>query len=199
MSRFDNRSVDTFKKDIKFSTLLEKFFFEEWINSCTYSNNIVISNPRNNGVDNSGDFIEKGSTSGADYMIDIEYNGFNQKDLPIEIKWVPTYGKLTLKNGDLKAYLREDAAILFIYTGEKVKENLKKPKDYNLTEHINLIQSISDKLRWSIMLPEQVKSFYRYAESNNMIKPIPYMGNKPGVILHQQDFSKWFKEEKWNH
>lgn len=196
-NRFDNRSVDTFKKHIKFSTRLESYFFNRWLDVCSYIDHISVSNPRDNGVDNSGEFIEKGKTSGADYIVDLSYRDLHVKDMPLEIKWVPTYGKLTLKEGDLKGYIRENAGILFIYNSKKLNINLKLPKDYDLERHIELIKSVEDQIRWGIMLPQQVKSFFDFSKSNGMIKSISYMGGKPGIVLNQADFCNWFSEEKW--
>lgn len=196
-SRFDHRSVDTFKKHIKFSTKLESYFFHKWLKLCEEMNNISISNARDNGIDNTGEFIEKGKTSGADYMVDLKYGDTQIDNMPLEIKWVPTHGKLTLKEGDLKAYVRENAAILFIYSSEKLDIDLRMPKDYDLKKHILVIESIQDKLRWAIMIPEKVKNFFDFSKANGMIKSIHYMGGKPGVVLKQSEFNNWFSEEKW--
>lgn len=196
MSRFDHRNEETFKKDIYFATHLEKYFFNKWMGVCESNDSIVIENPKDNGVDNDGGFIKSGATAGADYMVDIRYSGFEIKDMPLEIKWVPTHGKLTLKIGDLKAYARENAAILFIYQSEKTID-LKKPNDYDLTKHTQKIESISQNLRWGIMMPSKVKFLLEFAEQNGLIYQIPYMGNKPGIVLKQQDFKKFFKEERW--
>lgn len=196
-NRFDNRSVDVFKKQIKFSTILESYFFHKWIEHCEYSKDISIANPRDNGVDNTGEFIESGKTSGADYMVDIKYQSQDLKNLPIEIKWVPTYGKLTLKVGDLKGYIREKAAILFVYNSSKLDDDLRIPKDYDIQKHIVKIESISEQLRWGIMLPDDVCNLLDFASKNSMVKPIHYMGGKPGIVINQSDFTKWFKEEQW--
>lgn len=196
-NRFDNRSVDTFKQQIKFSTLLESYFFYQWIDRCKASKDVCIANPKDNGIDNTGEFIESGKTSGADYMIDIKYRSKNIRNLPIEIKWVPTYGKLTLKVGDLKGYIRERAAILFVYNSSKLDVDLRIPKDYDIQKHIVKIESISKQLRWGIMLPDDVCNLLDFASKNSMIKPIHYMGGKPGIVINQSDFAKWFKEEQW--
>lgn len=194
--RFDKRTRDVFARDILFSTNLEKYFFDQWVDRCK-KRNIIISNIRDNGVDNTGQFIENGKTSGADYMIDLSYNQRQCTDMPIEVKWVPTFGKLTLKVGDLKAYLRESAAILFIYTSKSFK-NLRKPQDYDLTKHIALIESIDDFIMWGLMMPEKIEQFLKTSQEMNLIRPINYMGGKPGIVLQQLDFSNWFIEERWN-
>lgn len=197
MSRFDYRSEEVFKKDIFFATNLEKYFFNKWMSVCKSRDYISVENPRDNGVNNDGEFIEKGATTGADYMVDIRYHTLNIKNMPLEIKWVPTHGKLTLKLGDINAYLREKSGILFIYSSKDTGLNLKKPKDYDLTKHIGVIESIENQLRWGIMCPDKIKKFLKHAEENSKIEKISYMGYKPGVILKQNEFQNWFKEENW--
>jgi hypothetical protein len=198
-TRFDNRSKETFKKDIYFSTKLEKYFFDKWVNICQQRGDIQLQNPRDNGCGNDGEFIAKGNTAGADYMVDIQCppKRSMRKDHPLEIKWVPTAGKFTLKINDLKAYIREGASILFIYNSVDCGTNLRKPKDYNVERHIRLIESRASQIRWGVMWHDKVKAFLEYAEENNLIKPIYYMGNKLGVVLQQEDFNQWFTVEDW--
>ena len=182
MSRFDHRSVDTFKKDIKFGTMLEKYFFHRW----TEIAGIKDGEWADNGCGNDGEFIAKGNTAGADYKVN---------NTPLEVKWVPTAGKFTLKENDLKAYIKEGADILFIYnTG---RANLKKPKDYNIERHVELIEANTSDIRWGIMKAEQVKRLYDNAKENNLFKPIYYMGNKSGIVIKAQDFHKYFTERNW--
>jgi hypothetical protein len=140
-NRFDNRSVSTFKKDIKFGTMLEKYFFNKWISIV----GIQDKDWSDNGCGNDGEFIAKGNTAGADYRV------YNQ---PLELKWVPTAGKFTLKENDLKAYIREGADILFIYNTGRAQ--LRKPKDYDLDRHIKLIEQNESDILWGIMQHEKV-------------------------------------------
>lgn len=196
MSRFDNRSQKEFEKDIYFSTLLEKYFFYEWIKRAD-KERISICNPQDNGVDNTGKFITSGKTSGADYRVDIIYGNFRKKGCPLEVKWVPTHGKLTLKLGDLKGYVKEGAGILFLYNSQKQSEDLRKPADYNFEKHIKRIENIQHQIKWGIMTSDSLKKFFDYHAENSLFLPIKYMGNKPGVVLKQEDFYKWFNEEKW--
>jgi hypothetical protein len=186
--RFDSRTKEQFKKDIFFGTALESYFFYRFKKSCQ-DHYIPITNPRDNGVGNDGEFVESGNTSGADYMLDIAYDGEVYMDLPLEVKWVPTHGKFTLKKADLQAYTRESAAILFIYTSKYLP--LKKPRDLNVEKHIKLIEDNNQYLRWGIMSPDKVANLFRTAKW----EAIPYMGNKIGVILKQDQFYKWFREE----
>jgi len=183
-TRFDNRSVSTFKKDIKFGTMLEKYFFHQWLETAKTRDPKL--SWENNGCGNDGEFIAKGNTAGADYKVN---------DVPLEIKWVPTAGKFTLKENDLKAYIREGADILFIYnTGSA---NLRKPKDYDLDRHIELIEANASYIRWGIMQSSDVKRLYDDAKENNLFKPIYYMGNKSGIVLKSKDFHKYFLEREW--
>ena len=187
MSRFDNRSKDQFKKDIYFGTMLEEYFFKKFVAS-QKRNDVYIDNIRDNGIGNDGEYIEAGvNTSGADYMVDMG----EDIDLPLEIKWVPTYGKFTLKVNDLKSYIKEKAAILFIYTTKFLP--LKKPRDHNLLAHTQLIDYHERDLRWGIMYPDDVERFLK--SNKDKIKPIPYMGGKPGIVLPQANFSDWFTQE----
>ena len=62
--RFDYRSKDTFKKDIKFGTMLEKYFFDKWID-VAQSQGISLTEWSNNGCDNDGEYIETGRATGG--------------------------------------------------------------------------------------------------------------------------------------
>ena len=111
---------------------------------------------------------------------------------------VPTAGKFTLKENDLKAYVKEEANILFIYNSVRCGTDMRKPKDYDFDKHLRLIESKADQIKWGIMWSSRVKEFYNNAKEKALFKPISYMGGKYGVVLKQQDFSKWFVEEKWS-
>lgn len=195
--RFDNRTEEKFKKQIKFSTMLEAYFFNRWMQVCDKLDHVFPDNPRDNGVDNSGEFIAKGATSGADYMVDLKYNDMHINDMPLEVKWVPTHGKLTLKEGDLKAYIRESAGILFIYNSKRHGVDLRMPKDFNFDKHIEKLESIEDQFKWAIMFPENVENLLKTFTRQGRMKPIYYMGNKPGLVLNQSEFGDWFTEEPW--
>ena len=200
-TRFDNRSVGTFKKDIKFGTMLEKYFFDQWLQRCV-NHGFYISKWSDNGCGNDGEFIASGNTAGADYSITGVVKPESQvlatlNNEPLEIKWVPTAGKFTLKENDLKAYVKEEANILFIYNSINCGTDLRKPKDYDFDRHVKLIESKQHQIKWGIMWAGKVKSFYTNAKLNSLFKSIKYMGNKSGIILQQNDFKYWFKEYKW--
>lgn len=201
-NRFDNRSVSRFKKDIYFSTMMEKYFFDKWRGVVRETQGMVIDDWDNNGCGNDGEFIAKGNTAGADYKISAsfgdDFNAIVLVDHPLEIKWVPTAGKFTLKEGDLKAYVKEGASILFIYNSVNCGTNMRKPKDYDLDKYKQLVESKSQQIRWGLMWSVMVEEFYNNAKENNLFRPINYMGGKSGVVLKSSDFGKWFTEHNWN-
>lgn len=194
-SRFDNRSVNTFKKDIKFGTRMEQYWWQEWLDFSEGVDYLTITNARDNGCGNDGEFIASGNTAGADYMADVCYHNRHSKDLPVEIKWVPTAGKFTLKENDLKAYVREKAAILFIYNSVNCGTDLRKPKNYDFDAHLRKIEERMDQIRWGLMYPEQVAGLYNMAKLKGWFRPISYMGNKSAMILKDEDFYQWFDRE----
>jgi hypothetical protein len=89
--------------------------------------------------------------------------------------------------------VREGAAILFIYNSVRDIVDLRKPKDYNLDAHIKRIEYKKHDIKWGVMFPHRVKKVLETAH----FEPIPYMGNKIGVIIKQRDFDTWFKTNKW--
>tara|TARA_R100000008_G_scaffold85325_1_gene74935 strand:- start:952 stop:1527 length:576 start_codon:yes stop_codon:yes gene_type:complete len=184
--------------------MLEKYFFNKWLEVIKTSSSIYVSEWGDNGCGNDGEFIASGNTAGADYKISGSIRGegidATLKDEPLEIKWVPTAGKFTLKENDLKAYVRENASILFIYNSVRCDEDLRIPKrDYNLSKHIKKIELKATKgeIKWGIMWSPRVKQFYEYAKDNDLFRPINYMGGKQGIVLKQRDFNNWFVEEDW--
>lgn len=200
MNRFDHRSQKTFKMDVKFGTQLETYFFNNWLNVVEKLGIMKVTDYKNNGCDNSGEFIASGNTAGADYRISGYTIGTNLNidNEPLEVKWVPTAGKFTLKVNDVRAYIQEQASILFIYNTVKDDVDLKKPKDYNLDSLIQRIRSKAKDIKWGILWSQNLVRLYRHALDNNMVKPISYMGGKKGFVIKQSDFGKWWNEYDWS-
>ena len=193
--RFDSRSKETFKKDIAFATALEGYLFTEWVNRAIATDGVVLESWDDNGCGNDGGFIESGkSTFGADFMVSMFYFGKHYKDLPLEMKFVPTAGKFTLKKNDLKAYAKENAAILFIYNSHNCGLDMRKPRDYNWECHIKKIEGKAKDLKWGIMFPETVK---KVLGLTNRFKPIQYMGGKIGIVIQSNEFDKFFDQHDW--
>ena len=193
--RFDNRSKSEFKKDIAFGTAVEKYFWNGFLKQLELYG-IPYANAANNGVDNDGGYIETGNkTAGADYQITVA-----DRHLYLEVKWVPTAGKLTLKKGDLIGYKREGAAILFIINMSRGGASLRKPRDYDLEAHIRRIDSKKRDIMWGVMMPNKVDDLLHMCDTRTggrCWESIPYMGGKTGVIIPDTDFSDWFKLRKW--
>lgn len=193
--RFDNRSKDRFKKDIAFSTALEAYLFTEWINRAICTDGVIVESWDDNGCGNDGGFIQSGaSTFGADFIVSMFYNGKHYENLPLEFKWVPTAGKFTLKKNDLKAYAKENAAILFVYNSRNCGMDMRKPKDYDLEKHIDKIEKKSDDIKWGIMFPETVKQIL---DLTDRFHPIQYMGGKVGIVIQSNEFDKFFDQHDW--
>jgi len=194
--RFDNRSKSEFKKDIAFGTAVEKYFWNGFLTQLDLYG-IPYSNAANNGVDNDGGYIESGNkTAGADYRISVA----GKQNLPLEVKWVPTAGKLTLKKGDLIGYKREGAAILFIINMSRAGANLRKPRDYDLDAHIKRIEGKKRDIMWGVMMPNKVDKLLHTCDTHSgklCWESISYMGGKTGVIIPDTDFTDWFKLRKW--
>jgi len=197
MNRFDHRSVDTFKKDIKFGTRMEQYWWKLWVAESIHRTDLFLTHPRDNGCGNDGEFIAYGNTAGADFASDIAYEGIMLKDHPIELKWVPTAGKFTLKENDLKAYIREGASILFVYTVDNRGVDLRKPKDHDFEKHLLKIEQAMMSVKWGLMWHGKVKELYEHAKSNDLFKPVFYMGGKSALVLQAKDFDKWFTEQAW--
>ena len=202
-TRFDKRDEETFKANVWFSTMVEKYFFNKWLNICSV-HNMKVKGWADAGCGNDGEFIEKGNTGGADYQVTGSFNGKELSDHYLEVKWCSSQGKLTLKKYDLKEYVKQDASILFIYnTVSKDNAKLKMPRPLPqdrerlqdvLDSHIKLLESKSQQLRWAIMWSDKVKELYNADKWEN----IWYFGNKPGVVLKSKDFGNWFEEKQWS-
>lgn len=134
---------------------------------------------KENGVDNTGEF-QKRSNGNADFLVVTETG-----EHPLEIKWAPTKGKITLKQQDLKNYLSQGADILLIYNNSDV--SLRQPKHTNYSEHWDKILQFIDHIQWGIIYNSSIKNILE-------LKPekIYYMGNKPGFIIKEKNFDKYF-------
>lgn len=184
MSRMDNRDLETFKKDIKFSTLLEKFWMDSLVTTIKKDPLVIKAEYFNNGIDNSGEYVEK-SNRNADYNLLVAtlsgdiYN-------TLEVKFAPTKGKITFKYNDLKDYVKQKAYIYLIYNDGSI--SLKKPKDYNVDKHIQMILNHINYVKYTMLPPDKIDYFIKY---NDPVK-IPYMGFKMGYILTPKEVEDWF-------
>src|SRR5688572_22270451 len=147
MHRKDFRSTETFKKDIKFSTNLESFWWSVFMNQVEKHFNFSSVSYESYGVDNTGELVKK-SNHNADYKLCFEHDN-KKHEILMEIKFAPSGTKSTFKVADLQAYIKQNAHILLFYNiGNK---DLKKPKNYELTEHINKIVSEFNNIRYGVI------------------------------------------------
>lgn len=197
MGRFDNRSKEQFKKDIKYSTMIEKFWVEYLDIHLNLENGTAHSSKSNsrinifdNGTDNTGEYQEK-SNGNADYVV-MYPDGRAQL---LEVKWCPTYGKISLKKYDMKNYIEQGADIFFIMNMNR-KVSLKKPKDGDWEAQQELMkQAVADgNIKWCITSTEDL---IRITNEIDITK-IPWMGGKHGYILKEKEINKYMNWRKFN-
>lgn len=177
MSRKDYRNLETFKQDIKFGTLLEQFWWSVYLNELK-GQGIEIVKWRNNGVDNSGNYVEK-SSGAADFFLVTRVDGVIKEQF-LEIKFAPKSDKFTFKVNDLKAYTTQGAEmLLFVNSGSS---DLRKPKDYNFDLHIERIRGCLQDIVYTVISCEQIKGLLK----RPAIK-VPWMGNKLAIVLVEKD------------
>lgn len=182
MQRKDYRSHEQFAQDIMFTTKIETFLWKIFCKRILKDYDFV---SEDYGTDNSGKIVTR-SSSKADYRLKITIDNIKY-DLLLEIKFGTNSSKLTFKIQDLESYIKQNANILLFYnTGP---EDLKKPKDYNLTEHYNKIINNINHIKYALLSGEIMK---KMLESYPHEK-VYYMGNKLSIIVPSSDFSKFFE------
>lgn len=181
MGRTDNRSIDEFKSHIKFTTEIESRVMGLWAASL----NSDCQHYSDNGVDNNGEYVDDGvDTSNVDFIVTMK--GETEK---VELKFVPTAGKLTLKLSDIKNYIKQKASVLFIFnTGS---ETLKVPRNLDIESHWGRIVDAHSRgdLKWALV---NYKTLAEMLDSTEAQK-IPYMGGKMGIIVTEDRYNKFFK------
>lgn len=180
MKRFDNRDKETFSRDIKFGTMMEQL----WMRKCLpeiIKHNIYpgFISLKDNGVDNTGEFQER-SNGNADFIVTT-----NQGQHPLEVKWAPTKGKITLKLHDLTGYLNQGADILVIYNNSNV--SLKQPTHTDYSQHWAIIEKYMDKIQWGIIYNSSIRKILELTPQK-----IFYMGGKQGFIINESAFHHYF-------
>lgn len=180
MGRLDGRSVDQFKSHIKFTTEIESRLMECW----SLSKNSGCMAYADNGIDNNGSYVDDSvNTSAVDFVVTTK-----DGEEKVELKFVPTAGKLTLKLYDLNNYIDQEASVLFIFNFGTT--TLKVPADLDMDSHWKKIeQSLnSGDLKWALVGHETLKQMLY----SSKLQIIPYMGRKPGIIVTQDRFSEFF-------
>lgn len=188
--RKDYRKQQEFEKDLKFSTTLEKFWFNILLEQLKKDPTIKIISYEDFGIDNSGNYSQKTKNiSNADYKIKYEKNGILY-DKPVEIKWAPNHLKATFKISNLKSYINQDAYIALFYNSYP-NENFNKPKDYLIDTHIKLLQQYLHHFRWGFINKDSMQEMLN---TYKIQKPY-YMGRKECIIVPSSDFHLFFKSQ----
>lgn len=183
MSRKDYRNLETFKQDIKFGTLLEQFWWSVYLNELK-GQGIEIVKWRNNGVDNSGNYVEK-SSGAADFFLVTRVDGVIKEQF-LEIKFAPKNDKISLKVRDLQNYITQGAEILlFVNSGPS---DLRKPKDYNFDLHIDRIRECLQDIVYTVISCEQIKELLKLPAVQAR-----HMGNKWTIVLEDRELFRWKK------
>jgi len=162
--RKDIRSVEQFVADIDYATKRERTLLEHWIQ--IQKNKGVDVSFENTGVDNTGKFIEEGTTNFPDYRINLKGESFLA-----EIKANEYAHRNTFKVADLKTYIENDAKIFLFYNLGKKSVNLGKGSLFAIIE------------------PEAQA---RMLEDIPSVKSDRTWGYKPVVILREKDFLNYF-------
>lgn len=187
--RFDNRSKETFKKDIYFGTAVESHWWDKLLVEAERCNGFGFNNHFSNGCGNDGRYLETGTnTGGADYWA--EGWVFDQSFAHgIEVKWVSSPGRITLKKADVACYLKEGSG-LFIIQNISNDANLRKPKDHDIQKYLSRLDKacVDGKIVWSLMLAD---NFAAMMDEFNNYRPIKYMGNKLGVVIPDDDWIRY--------
>lgn len=183
VSRFDYRSLEQFTEDIKFGTNMETFWVQIWLKELKLWPEFEILSIANYGVDNDGKYV-KVANSNADYYIKYHRLG-EYKEHPLEIKWAPTNGKATFKINNLQAYLKQNSSILLIFNTHK--DTLKQTPKTSLHTHQDKILGYLPYIKWSIIGTDGIRKIL----NDHTHEPIPYMGNKMGLIVDPKNFHKY--------
>jgi len=112
--RFDNRDKDTFKKDIKDCSKIERLLINRYVAQLNNKLGKSVFTYVNHGVANDGKFLESNKVNtNADYML--FKNGKNPRK--IEIKFSRKTGKLfRLKVSQIESYIKQQA-IVIVFNG----------------------------------------------------------------------------------
>lgn len=164
--RRDNRSEEQFKKDIKEHTIRERMLLEIWMKEMSALG--VSVSYVDNGVDNSGEFVEESNVN-PDYCLTI--NGVTRLT---EIKQNPFHHRNSFKVYDLETYIKLDADILLFYGLGK-----------------NIQKGLPDTARWAIISPESMKKMLELPRTRSDFA----WGNKEIVIVWMDRFDEFFESK----
>jgi hypothetical protein len=162
--RKDTRSATQFKSDIKFHTEKEKCLVEIFARELIKSGSTIVI--KNNGIDNSGDFVKNGGCN-SDYLCIID----GEEGL-YEVKCSPVKNKCTFKVYNLEQYVEQNSNILLFYGAGK-----------------DPCQKLPRGARWAIITPYNIK---RMLQDKEPYKEKAF-GFKMCIRIYSEEFDKYFK------
>lgn len=172
--RYDFRSKDDFIRDIKRSTLIERWLLDLYINHMR-SHNIIITY-ENTGTDNSGEYTNK-ATYAPDYNLTFT-TGRAIYNVLTEIKTSPIGNdkRSTFKTASLEATIKNQVSLLIFYNIATKSENFKE--DTDLTKVLATWVSPESQAAWLKEYPSKSRG--------------RLMGGKPCIEIPAKDYSRWF-------
>ena len=166
--------------------MVEKYIFERWAAVAHETSKIKVLSWQSNGCDNSGEFLPTGTnTAGADYKATLDTPRGIWENVPIEVKLAPLHGFMTLKQHDVAAYRREEAAILFVMP-VLPGVDVRMSNGMTLDQRLDLLEAT--RLEWGIMWPDVV-----HRVASMATEPQKCFGGKPGVRIHRESYSQFFR------
>lgn len=175
--RFDNRSKDEFKTDIKRATKIENWLIDLWVREMTLRGHDV--KYFDNGVDNSGEFVDNPNSS-SDYKIK-----FNGKTEFVEVKTSPIGNdkKSSFKVDSLKACLRNHASMLVFYNiATRSNEFIKDTDLYNVYWY--KIDQFTQRHLLDIYKPQSIKHI---------------MGGKQIIVVPHYDYGVFGSPDRFSY
>lgn len=169
--RKDVRSEAQFKQDIKEASERETMLIKLWYREMVHRGHHVTY--RNNGVDNSGEFVEK-SDNRPDYQVTVDGESYL-----LEVKSNPYDHKQTFKIFDLESYVKLGAKILLFFGLGKNKQDFDK-----------------ETTRWGIIEP---KAMEWMLAGKNHVRGDAKWGYKPVIVIYPRDYEGYFKTEELTH
>ncbi len=164
--RRDVRTEKQFKQDILEGSKRERTLINIWSTEMVRrGHNIII---KDNGIDNSGQFVEK-SDNRPDYLVTIDGN-----TALYEVKSNKAAHRNSFKRHDLKSYLKCGANILLFYN---IGENYQHPSYDTMISIIN---------------PNQIEEILKLPSTSRDRT----WGNKEIVIVWARDFDRYFVSER---
>ena len=180
--RCDSRTLGEFALQIFDNTEREAFLMREWLKATGREDVQIVDH----GVSNDGRLlIEPGPGQGRpDYELVSDKGRWK-----LEVKFCPTYRKLTFKVVDLRGYIRQNADMLLIMGDTRMI-------GANGNKHRGGLLKLPPCLKWCVIIPRQMQAMLDEFPVDNYRE----MGGKPSVQIIDQDYIRnMLKVQNWNY